>query len=97
MDNVTITLTPRQRMALEWALMNEVDRLKESPSVKRGQRESVKSFESLQSVLQIFDDRRDLVSAENELAWHLEENPDDHNAIARCAKRIATLKAKLQN
>jgi hypothetical protein len=97
MENVTITLTPRQRLALEWALMNEVDRLKESPSVQRGQQESVRTFESLQSILQIFEDKRDLVSAENALAYHLEETPDEHKAIAYCAKRVATLKSKIQN
>lgn len=97
MENVTITLTWQQRLALEWALMNEVDRLKESPSVQRGQRESVQTFESIKSILQIFEDRRDLVSAENALAYHLEETPEDYKAIAYCAKRIATLKAKIQN
>ena len=84
-------------MALEWALMNEVDRLKESPSVQLGQHESVQTFESLQSILQIFTDKRNLVSAENELAWYFENKPDDYKAIARCAKRIATLKAKIQS
>ena len=100
MENVTITLTPRQRMALEWALMNEVDRLKESPSVQRGQRESVRTFETLQSILQIFEDKRELVSAENELAYHLfhlKDTPEEHKAIAHCAKRMATLKAKIQS
>ena len=97
MENVTITLTPRQRMALEWALMNEVDRLKESPDRGRWRRRECQTFESLQSVLQIFEDKRNLVSAENEFAWHLEENPEDHKAIAYCAKRIAILKAKIQN
>lgn len=97
MENVTITLTWQQRLALEWALMNEVDRLKESPSVQRGQRESVQTFESLQSILQIFEDKRELVSAENALAYHLKETPDEHKAIADCAKRIETLKAKIQS
>ncbi|MCK5562680.1 hypothetical protein KAI30_00785 [Candidatus Bathyarchaeota archaeon] len=97
MENVTITLTPRQRMALEWALMETVDRLEESPSVKRGQRESVRTLESLESIQQLFEAKRDLAWAERCLAETLEEAPEDHRMIATLAERVHSLKAKIQN
>ena len=93
MENVTITLTWQQRLSLEWALLNQVYRLEKSKSVKHDEG----TYESIKSILQIFKDKRNLVSAENELAWHFENSPDDHKAIAHCAKRIATLKARIQS
>ena len=51
MENVTITLTSEQYTALRWALMVAVDWLEESPSLKRGERESVQLLESLESTL----------------------------------------------
>ena len=97
MENVTITLTWQQRLALEWALIDAVDRLEESPSVKRGQRESVRTLESLESIQQLFEAKRDLAWAERCLAETLEEAPEDHRMIATLAERVHSLKAKIQN